>query len=147
MRIVQTRAPALEATRAVSFGFAAESSFDEIIRVHIEHKLGGSSERARDKIEATGPSRAGSGAPPSGSAVSPVPTQKGCASKQPTPTFPSGKGPLVRGPVLSLLMVITGAHCGLRWSGCTRARGALLTGVVTEAMRRVPVNPRRQCVP
>jgi len=42
MRIVQTWAPALEATRAVRLGFAAESSFDEIIRVHIEDELGGS---------------------------------------------------------------------------------------------------------
>jgi D-erythronate 2-dehydrogenase len=42
MRIVDTWAPALEATRAVRLGFAAESSFDEIIRVHIEDELGGS---------------------------------------------------------------------------------------------------------
>jgi len=42
MRIVQTWAPALEATRALRLGFAAESSFDEIIRVHIEDELGGS---------------------------------------------------------------------------------------------------------
>jgi nucleoside-diphosphate-sugar epimerase len=42
MRIVETWAPALEATRAVRLGFAAESSFDEIIRVHIEDELGGS---------------------------------------------------------------------------------------------------------
>ena len=41
-RIVPTWAPALEATRAVRSGFAAESSFDEIIRVHIEDKLGSS---------------------------------------------------------------------------------------------------------
>ena len=41
MRIVDTWAPALEATRAVRLGFAAESSFDEIIRVHIEDELGG----------------------------------------------------------------------------------------------------------
>jgi D-erythronate 2-dehydrogenase len=42
MRIVQTWAPAVDATRAVSFGFSAERSFDEIIRVHIEDELGGS---------------------------------------------------------------------------------------------------------
>jgi D-erythronate 2-dehydrogenase len=42
MRIVETWAPALDATRAVRLGFAAESSFDEIIRVHIEDELGGS---------------------------------------------------------------------------------------------------------
>jgi len=42
MRIVETWAPALEATRAMRLGFAAESSFDEIIRVHIEDELGGS---------------------------------------------------------------------------------------------------------
>jgi nucleoside-diphosphate-sugar epimerase len=41
-RMVQTWAPALEATRALRLGFAAESSFDEIIRVHIEDELGGS---------------------------------------------------------------------------------------------------------
>ncbi len=42
MRIVGTWAPALEATRATRLGFRAESSFDEIIRVHIEDELGGS---------------------------------------------------------------------------------------------------------
>jgi D-erythronate 2-dehydrogenase len=42
MRIVETWAPALEATRAERLGFAAESSFDEIIRVHIDDELGGS---------------------------------------------------------------------------------------------------------
>jgi nucleoside-diphosphate-sugar epimerase len=42
MRIVETWAPALTATRARRLGFAAESSFDEIIRVHIEDELGGS---------------------------------------------------------------------------------------------------------
>jgi D-erythronate 2-dehydrogenase len=48
MRIVGTWAPALEATRALRLGFVAESSFDEIIRVHIEDELGGSLEpRAR----------------------------------------------------------------------------------------------------
>jgi D-erythronate 2-dehydrogenase len=41
MRIVETWAPALDATRAVRLGFTAESSFDEIIRVHIEDELGG----------------------------------------------------------------------------------------------------------
>jgi nucleoside-diphosphate-sugar epimerase len=42
MRIVETWAPAVEATRALRVGFAAESSFDEIIRVHIDDELGGS---------------------------------------------------------------------------------------------------------
>jgi len=42
MRIVETWAPALEATRAVRLGFAADSSFDEIIQVHIDDELGGS---------------------------------------------------------------------------------------------------------
>jgi D-erythronate 2-dehydrogenase len=42
LRMVESWAPALEATRAVRLGFAAESSFDEIIRVHIEDELGGS---------------------------------------------------------------------------------------------------------
>ena len=42
MRIVETWAPALTATRALRLGFTAESSFDEIIRVHIEDELGGS---------------------------------------------------------------------------------------------------------
>jgi D-erythronate 2-dehydrogenase len=41
MRIVETWAPALEATRALRLGFAAENSFDEIIRVHIDDELGG----------------------------------------------------------------------------------------------------------
>jgi nucleoside-diphosphate-sugar epimerase len=42
MRMVQTWAAALDATRALRLGFAAEGSFDEIIRVHIEDELGGS---------------------------------------------------------------------------------------------------------
>ncbi len=42
MRIVQTWAAALDATRALRLGFAAEGSFDEIIRVHIDDELGGS---------------------------------------------------------------------------------------------------------
>lgn len=42
MRIVETWAPALDATRARRLGFTAESSFDEIIRVHVEDELGGS---------------------------------------------------------------------------------------------------------
>jgi nucleoside-diphosphate-sugar epimerase len=42
MRIVETWAPALEATRALSLGFTAERSFDEIIRAHVEDELGGS---------------------------------------------------------------------------------------------------------
>jgi nucleoside-diphosphate-sugar epimerase len=41
MRIVETWAPALEATRALRLGFAAENSFDEIIRVYIDDELGG----------------------------------------------------------------------------------------------------------
>ena len=42
LRIVRTWAAALDATRALRLGFAAEASFDEIIRVHIEDELGGS---------------------------------------------------------------------------------------------------------
>ena len=42
MRIVETWAPALDATRARRLGFTAETSFDEIIRVHVEDELGGS---------------------------------------------------------------------------------------------------------
>jgi D-erythronate 2-dehydrogenase len=42
MRIFETWAPALDATRAGRLGFTAETSFDEIIRVHIEDELGGS---------------------------------------------------------------------------------------------------------
>jgi D-erythronate 2-dehydrogenase len=41
-RMVEGWAPALEATRARQLGFAAETSFDEIIRVHIEDELAGS---------------------------------------------------------------------------------------------------------
>ena len=41
VRIVQTWAPAVDATRA-RCASPAESSFDEIIRVHIEDELGGS---------------------------------------------------------------------------------------------------------
>ncbi len=40
MRIVETWPSALDATRAVRLGFTAESSFDEIIRAHIEDELG-----------------------------------------------------------------------------------------------------------
>jgi D-erythronate 2-dehydrogenase len=50
MRIVETWAPALDATRAMRLGFAAESSFDEIIRVHIEDELGGSLSRDHEGI-------------------------------------------------------------------------------------------------
>jgi nucleoside-diphosphate-sugar epimerase len=39
LRIVGTWAEALDATRALRLGFAAESSFDEIIRVHLEDEL------------------------------------------------------------------------------------------------------------
>ena len=42
LRMVEGWAPALEATRAIRLGFTAESTFDEIIRVHIEDELGGS---------------------------------------------------------------------------------------------------------
>jgi len=41
MAIVETWAPALEATRALRLGFTAEQSFEEIIRVHVEDELGG----------------------------------------------------------------------------------------------------------
>jgi len=39
MRIVESWPTALDATRAVRLGFAAENSFDEIIRVHIDDEL------------------------------------------------------------------------------------------------------------
>jgi len=42
MRMVETWAPAVDAQRATRLGFTAETSFDEIIRVHIEDELGGS---------------------------------------------------------------------------------------------------------
>jgi hypothetical protein len=42
IRMVDSWAPALEATRAERLGFAAERSFDEIIRAHISDELGGS---------------------------------------------------------------------------------------------------------
>ncbi len=41
MRICAGWAPGFEATRARALGFTAESSFDEIIRIHIEDELGG----------------------------------------------------------------------------------------------------------
>jgi nucleoside-diphosphate-sugar epimerase len=41
MRIVETWAAALDASRAERLGFVAETSFDEIIRVHVEDELGG----------------------------------------------------------------------------------------------------------
>ncbi|KPF43524.1 D-erythronate dehydrogenase [Rhizobium sp. G187] len=42
MRMCAGWAPGFEATRARELGFTAESSFDDIIRVHIEDELGGS---------------------------------------------------------------------------------------------------------
>lgn len=42
IRMVSGWAPGFEATRATALGFTAETSFDEIIRVHIEDELGGS---------------------------------------------------------------------------------------------------------
>lgn len=41
MAIVETWAAALDASRAERLGFVAETSFDEIIRVHVEDELGG----------------------------------------------------------------------------------------------------------
>lgn len=41
MKMVAGWAPGFEATRAKALGFTAETSFDEIIRVHIEDELGG----------------------------------------------------------------------------------------------------------
>ncbi len=41
MRIVSGWPERVDATRAMALGFKAESSFDEIIRVHIEEELGG----------------------------------------------------------------------------------------------------------
>jgi len=40
-RIVSTWPERFDAGRAVALGFAAESSFDEIVRVHVEDELGG----------------------------------------------------------------------------------------------------------
>jgi D-erythronate 2-dehydrogenase len=40
MRMVGSCSGALDATRALRLGFAAEHSFDEIIRVHLEDGLG-----------------------------------------------------------------------------------------------------------
>lgn len=42
MKMVAGWAPGFEAKRAKALGFTAETSFDEIIRVHIEDELGGS---------------------------------------------------------------------------------------------------------
>ena len=41
IRMVESWAPALDASRAERLGFVAETSFDEIIRVHVEDELGG----------------------------------------------------------------------------------------------------------
>jgi nucleoside-diphosphate-sugar epimerase len=41
MRMVESWAPALDASRAERLGFVAETSFDQIIRVHVEDELGG----------------------------------------------------------------------------------------------------------
>ena len=41
MAIVETWAAALDASRAERLGFVAETSYDEIIRVHVEDELGG----------------------------------------------------------------------------------------------------------
>ncbi|MBP1861997.1 D-erythronate dehydrogenase [Rhizobium herbae] len=41
IKMVAGWAPGFEATRAKALGFTAETSFDEIIRVHIEDELGG----------------------------------------------------------------------------------------------------------
>ncbi|MFC3161833.1 D-erythronate dehydrogenase [Ciceribacter thiooxidans] len=41
MKMVAGWAPGFEAKRATALGFVAEKSFDEIIRVHIEHEMGG----------------------------------------------------------------------------------------------------------
>jgi D-erythronate 2-dehydrogenase len=41
MRMVAGWAPGFEAKRAQALGFTAETSFDEIIRVHIEDEMGG----------------------------------------------------------------------------------------------------------
>jgi hypothetical protein len=39
MAMIDGWAPALDASRAERLGFAAETSFDEIIRVHLEDEL------------------------------------------------------------------------------------------------------------
>jgi hypothetical protein len=41
MRIVEGWAQRIDARRARELGFVAESSFDEIVRTHIEDELGG----------------------------------------------------------------------------------------------------------
>jgi hypothetical protein len=41
MRIVDGWAQRIEAKRARELGFTAESSFDEIVRTHIDDELGG----------------------------------------------------------------------------------------------------------
>lgn len=41
MRMVETWAAALDASRAEQLGFAAETSFEQIIRAHVEDELGG----------------------------------------------------------------------------------------------------------
>ena len=40
-RIVQSWPKGFAAERAIALGFTAETSFDEIIRVHIDDELGG----------------------------------------------------------------------------------------------------------
>lgn len=40
-RIVESWAPALDASRAEALGFVADASFDDIVRVHVEDELGG----------------------------------------------------------------------------------------------------------
>jgi hypothetical protein len=40
MRIIESWPRALDASRAHRLGFVAETSFDEIIRVHLEDELG-----------------------------------------------------------------------------------------------------------
>jgi len=41
MRMCAGWAPGFEAKRAIELGFTAETSFDQIIKVHIEDELGG----------------------------------------------------------------------------------------------------------
>jgi nucleoside-diphosphate-sugar epimerase len=41
LRIVSTWPQRFDARRARALGFAAETSFDEIVRVHVEDELGG----------------------------------------------------------------------------------------------------------
>ena len=48
MKIIEGWPRAFDARRALELGFRADSSFDEIIRIHVEDELGGRLEQGRD---------------------------------------------------------------------------------------------------